>query len=129
MRRSKKSIPIISRIRIELYLPKRPGLRRYEIVRDWLIRELTYLRGGTTRLEEAQGTYRSEAGEVIADVITFLWCDFALDWERAKDRREAFEYVAKLRLFIRQMLREEEEILIAILPVYHFVNSTGILTL
>jgi hypothetical protein len=119
--RSKKSIPIISRIRIEFYLPKRPGLRRYEVVRDWLIRELTYLRGGTTRVEEAQGTYRSEAGEIIADVITVLWCDFALKWDRAKDRQEAFEYVAKLHLFIRQMLGEEEEILIVLLPVYHFV--------
>jgi hypothetical protein len=119
--RSKKSIPIISRIRIEFYLPKRPGFRRYEIVRDWLIWGLTYLRGGTTRVEEARGTYRSEGGEIIADVITVLWCDFALDWNRARDRQEAVEYVAKLRLFIRQMLVEEEEILIALLPVYHFV--------
>ena len=121
MPRSKKSIPITSRIRIEFYLPQRPGERRYQIVNDWLIRELTHLRGGTTRIEDAQGTYRSAAGDLIADEVTVLWCDFALDWELAKDRQEAFAYVAKLQIFIRQMLALEEEILIALLPVYHFL--------
>lgn len=121
MRRSKRSIPTTSRIRIEFYLPKRPGLHCYESVRDWLIRELTYLRGGTTRIEEAQGIYRSKAGEIIADTITVLWCNFALNWNRSPDRQEAVEYVAKLRQFVRHMLAEEEEILIVLLPVYHFV--------
>ncbi len=121
MPRSKKSIPITSRIRIEFYLPQRPGHRRYELVHEWLIRELTYLRGSTTRLEEALGTYRAENGELIADEITVLWCDFPLDWERAKDRQEAFDYVAKLQVFIRQMLSAEEERLITLLPVYHFL--------
>ena len=118
--RSKKTIPITSRIRIEFYLPQRPSERRYEVVSAWLIRELTYLRGGTTRLEEAQGTYRSAAGELIADEITVLWCDFALDWERARDRQGAFDYVAKLRQFLQQMLSAEEEILVVLMPVYHF---------
>jgi hypothetical protein len=71
--RSKKTIPITSRIRIEFYLPQRPGERRYEVVGDWLIRELTYLRGGTTRIEDTQGTYRSAAGDLIGDKVTVLW--------------------------------------------------------
>ena len=121
LRLSRKSIPISSRVRIEFYLPNRPALRRYEVVRDWLIGELTYLRGGTTRIEHAQGTYRSQKVELIADDITLLWCDFAFDWDAEKDPQEVFDYVRKLQVFIHQMLGEEEGILISLVPLHHFV--------
>jgi len=119
LRRSRKSIRTTSRIRIEFYLPERPERLRYQVVRDWIIRELTYLRGGTTRIEGAKGTYRSENGGLIPDVVTLIWCDFALDWQIPKDRRQALDYITRLRLFMREMLHEEEEILIVLLPVLH----------
>ena len=49
------------------------------MVSDWLILELTYLRGGTTHIEDTLSTYRSTADDLVADDLTVLWCHFALD--------------------------------------------------
>ena len=110
MPRSKSAIPITSKIRLEFYLPERADVRRYAITKEWLISELTHVRGGSSRIEGISGTYLDSRNMMTDDTITLLWCDLNLRWERTAHRREAIQYARGLKQFLIHNLREEEEI-------------------
>lgn len=111
-----------SRIRLEFYLPERAERTRYRVAREWLIRELTYSQGGTSRVEDLSGTYLSGEGQVITDRVSLVWCDTIFSWNSRRERAELLAYAAQLKRFLEMHLVEEEAILIAVVPVYHPVT-------
>jgi hypothetical protein len=111
-----------SRIRLEFYLPERPERLSYRVAREWLIRELTYSQGGTSRIESLSGTYLSREGQVIADRVNLVWCDTILSWNSRRERAELLAYAAQLKRFLEMHLVEEEAVLIAMVPVYHLLK-------
>ena len=119
---SSSATRVRSRIRLELYLPERSERLRYQVAREWLIRELTYSQGGTSRVESLSGTYLSREGKVIADQVSLVWCDTILNWNSRRERAELLAYAAQLKRFLEMHLVEEEAILIAVVPVYHLVT-------
>ena len=119
---SSDAIQARSRIRLEFYLPERSERLRYRVAREWLIRELTYSQGGTSRVENLNGTYLSGEGQVIADRVSLVWCDTIFSWNSRRERAELLAYAAQLKRFLEMHLVEEETILIAVVPVYHLVT-------
>ena len=105
------------RIRVEVYVPIRyePA---YQDTLSWLIREFTELRGGCTVIENTDGYYLSQTGEVIDDRVSVVYCDFPMSWNKRAEREMVLEYCGGLQNFLLENLWEEA-ILIAAHPVSH----------
>ena len=53
-------MPASARIRVEVYIPDRPGDPSYRTTLDWIADEFTYLRaGGASTIEHIDGRYLS----------------------------------------------------------------------
>ncbi len=105
------------RVRVEVYAPIRyePA---YQDTLSWLIREFTELRGGCTVIESTGGYYLSQAGEIIDDRVSVVYCDFPMSWNKRAERDEVLHYCAGLQTFLLENLWEEA-ILIVAYPVSH----------
>ena len=103
--------------RVEVYIPIRyePA---YQDTLNWLIEELTELRGGCTVHENVGGYYLSRSNEVIDDRVSVVCSDFPMNWDLQRDRTDVLDYCAKLQSFLLKNLWEEE-ILIAVYPTSH----------
>jgi hypothetical protein len=106
------------RIRVEVYIPIRHETSYYSCL-NWIIEELTRLRGGCSVHYDVGGYYFSRASEVIDDNVTIVYSDFPRDWNNRSEQAEVLSYCATLKDFLFENLWEEE-ILISAYPVSHF---------
>lgn len=96
------------RTRVELFLPIRFDSLNYKIVTEWLAEELAYARGGSTLTTPFTGFYLSSSLGLVRDNVRVLFCDFSLDLENDHHHPELAEYLDGLRLFLSELLNEEE---------------------
>lgn len=110
----------VPRIRVEVYVPIRyePA---YQNTLSWVIDEFTELRGGCTVNESVGGYYLSHDNQVIDDRISVVYCDFPLDWDSSRERKDVLEYCSKLQRFVLENL-SEEAVLISVYPVSHVMQ-------
>ena len=107
------------KIRVEVYVPVHPE-PAYQETLNWLIDELTELRGGCTVHEDSGGYYSSDSGEVVEDRVNVV--SFPMNWNDPSDQADALDYCATLQSFLLENLWEEE-ILIAAYPTSHVQRS------
>ena len=103
------------RVRVEIFIPDLPD-PSYSRLLEELETELSYTFGGCTVLS-ASGHFRSDTGLIFPDKITILFTDVALDINR--DRLRIGQYVDRVTEAIKEALRSEESILIAVHAIYH----------
>ena len=96
------------RTRVELFLPIRFDSLQYKTVTQWLAEELAYVQGGSTLTSPFTGFYLSAALGIVRDIVQVLFCDLLLDLENDNHHPELAEYVDSLRLFLAEVLSEEE---------------------
>ena len=105
------------RVRVEFYLPMDPE-NVYQYYREWLVQELTLLRGGCTVQEDMAGYYLSGSKQVMEDRVSVVYSDFPMDWHQPTHRSEVLAYCATIRAHLLENLRQEE-ILVSAYPVSH----------
>ncbi|MGH7887334.1 MAG: hypothetical protein ACREPG_05675 [Candidatus Binatia bacterium] len=108
-------MPLLEKVRIELFIPDLPGLIYARILEE-IGNELSYAFGGCTAIS-TQGKYRSTAGLILPDKVNILITDTPFQWD--KDRLLIERYTRSLHQVVRQVLSSEEAILISVHPVYH----------
>jgi hypothetical protein len=96
------------RTRVELFLPIRGDSLQYKTVTEWLAEELAYIRGGSTLTTRFTGFYLSPMVGIVRDRVQILFCDFSLDLENENHYPELAIYLDGLRLFLSEVLNEEE---------------------
>ena len=89
----------------------------YDLLLEELGDELSYAFGGCTAAS-AFGKYRSSSGVILPDKVNVLFTDAPLRWE--EDRRVIERYAREIRDAVAQALEQEESVLIAVHPVFHF---------
>jgi len=108
-------LPLLERIRIELFIPDLPD-NIYKNILEELGDELSYSFGGCS-VVVASGKYRSEFGEIIPDRINILFTDTPFLWD--KDRLIIEQYAERLKHVVATALSQEEAILITVNRIYH----------
>lgn len=109
-------MPLSEKVRVEIFIPDLPD-PVYERILETLGDELTYAFGGCTVLP-AYGKYRAASGSIIPDKVNILFTDAPLHPE--EDRRLVGRYVLNLQDAVARALGEEEAILVAFHPVFHY---------
>lgn len=110
-------MPLLERARVEVYLPDLPK-QAYQDLLNAFDQEFTYTFGGCTIIRGLDGSYLSQASLKLQDRITLIYTDAPYGF---KDNFEIISrYADKLREAAFQAL-EEEEILVAVLQVYHSI--------
>ena len=117
-------MPALARIRVEVYIPDRPGDPSYRTTLDWIADEFTYLRaGGASTVEHIDGRYLSpRTGRSIHERVSLVYADFPADWSKRKERTEVLSDLEELKQFAEAVLWQEETILIVASPVFHITN-------
>jgi hypothetical protein len=82
--------------------------------------EFTQTFGGATILRGLDGSFLSDAGQVVRDRINLIYTDTPLSFDGNADEISA--YMDKLRAAVLQALAEEAVLVVA-LPVYHVQHS------
>lgn len=110
-------MPLLERVRVEVYLPD-PSQLKYESLLRSLEEEFTYAFGGCTTVRGLQGSYLSNVGEQIPDRINLIYSDVHL---ALSTRFEAVaDYAEKVKRAAIEALTEED-VLISVEQVYHSV--------
>ena len=110
-------MPLLERVRVEVYLPDLPTSEYQNLLRS-CEEEFTYAFGGCSILRGLEGSYLSASGECIADRISVLYSDAPLALSTNFDSLAA--YVGELRRAAMVAL-SEESVLISVEQVYHAV--------
>lgn len=110
-------MPLEKRTRVEIFLPVRNDLIEYGVVSEWLAEEFAFVRGGSTLTTPFLGLYLSDSHGIQSDQVRLLFCDFDLDADDPADQVELINYLNNLRLFLVDLLMEEE-----VWVVYHPIN-------
>jgi hypothetical protein len=108
-------LPLLERIRIEIYIPDLPDIV-YKNILEELGDELSYSFGGCS-VVAASGKYRSDFGSIIPDRVNILFTDTPFHWDR--DRLIVELYAERLKEIVTTALSKEEAILITVSPIYH----------
>ena len=111
------SLPLLERVRVEVYLPDLPSSEYQNLLRSFE-EEFTYAFGGSSIVRGLEGSYLSESGERIPDRINLLYSDVPLALSTNFDSLAA--YVGELRRAAIEAL-SEEAVLISVEQVYHAV--------
>ena len=107
-------MPLSEKARIEVYLPDLPK-QLYQDLLSALDQEFTYAFGGCTIIHGLDGSYLSQAGLKLQDLINLIYTDTPYGF---KDNFEIIsKYADKLRETALKAL--EEVILVAVYQVYH----------
>ena len=108
-------MPLSEKARIEVYLPDLPQ-QAYADLLDALDQEFTYTFGGSTIIHGLDGSYLSQPGLRIRDLVNLIYTDtpFAFDDNFGLISR----YADTLRGAASEAL-QEEAILVVALKVYH----------
>ncbi len=109
-------MPLSARARIELYVPDQP-VKAYKNLLQAVIKEFTQVFGGCT-IKRAEGSYLSDAGETVKEPVLIVYSDSEFDLEENRDAIS--DYADRLREDVYTAL-DEEEILVALLPVQHSI--------
>jgi len=110
-------LPLLERVRVEVYLPDLPSSEYQNLLRSFE-EEFTYAFGGASIVRGLEGSYLSESGERIPDRINVLYADAPLALSTNFDSLAA--YVGELRRAAMEAL-SEESVLISVEQVYHAV--------
>ena len=110
-------MPLLERVRVEVYLPDLPSSEYQNLVRSFE-EEFTYSFGGCSIVRGLEGSYLSASGKRIPDRINVLYSDAPLALSTNFDSVAA--YVGKLKRAAMEAL-SEESVLISIEQVYHAV--------
>ena len=110
-------MPLLERVRVEVYLPDLPSSEYQNLLRSFE-EEFTYAFGGSTIIRGLEGSYLSEAGERIPARINLLYSDAPVALATSFDSLAA--YVRELRSAAFEAL-PEEAVLISVEQVYHAV--------
>ena len=111
-------MPLLERIRVEVYLPDRPSAEYQNLLRSFE-EELTYAFGGSSIVRGLEGSYLSASGERIPDRINVLYSDAPLALSTNFDSVAA--YVGELKRTAMEALLSEESVLISVEQIYHAV--------
>ena len=111
------SLPLLERVRVEVYLPDLPSSEYQNLLRSFE-EEFTYAFGFSSIVRGLEGSYLSESGERIPDRINLLYSDVPLALSTNFDSLAA--YVGELRRAAIEAL-SEEAVLISVEQVYHAV--------
>ena len=111
------SLPLLERVRVEVYLPDLPSSEYQNLLRSFE-EEFTYAFGGSSIVRGLEGSYLSESGERIPDRINLLYSDVPLALSTNFNSLAA--YVGELRRAAIEAL-SEEAVLISVEQVYHAV--------
>ena len=71
------SLPLLERVRVEVYLPD-PHLTEYDNLLRTFEEEFTYAVGGCTIVRGLEGSYLSQLGRRIPDRINLIYSDVSL---------------------------------------------------
>jgi hypothetical protein len=110
-------LPLLERVRVEVYLPDLPSSEYQNLLRS-LQEEFTYAFGGASVVRSLEGSYLSDLGELIPDRINLLYSDAPLALSTNFDSLAA--YVGELKRAAMDVL-SEETVLISVEQVYHSV--------
>ena len=108
-------MPLSEKARIEVYLPDLPK-PSYQDLLNTLDQEFTYAFGGCTIIRGLDGSYLSQAGQILQDRINLIYTDTPYAF------KENFEIIARYADKLREAAfkaLEEEAILVVVYPVYH----------
>ena len=110
-------MPLLERVRVEVYLPD-PSQLEYENLLRSLEEEFTYAFGGCTTMRALQGSYLSNAGEQVPDRINLIYSDVPLSLSTRFDA--VADYAETVKRAVIEALTEEA-VLISVEQVYHAV--------
>jgi hypothetical protein len=110
-------LPLLERVRVEVYLPDLPSSQYQNLLRS-LEEEFTYAFGGSSILRGLEGSYLSQLGERIPDRINLLYSDAPL--ALSSDFDTLASYLHELKRAATEAL-SEEAVLISVEQVYHVV--------
>lgn len=110
-------MPLSERARVEVYLPDLPK-PAYQDLLAALDGEFTYAFGGCTIIRGLDGSYLSQAGQMLQDRITLIYTD--TPYAFTENIRIISKYCNRLREAANLAL-EEEAILVVIFAIYHSV--------
>jgi hypothetical protein len=110
-------LPLSEKARVEIYLPDLPK-PAYQDLLAALDREFTYTFGGCTIIRGLDGSYLSQAGQMLQDRITLIYTDTPYGF------RENVEIISKYGDKLREAAYralQEEAILVVVFSVYHSI--------
>lgn len=105
------------RTRVEIFLPLRSDLLKYQIAIDWMAEEFARQRGGATLTAPFAGLFASAHDtDIVEDAIRILFSDFQLDLDNELHQNQLVELLSEVKSFLMETL-DEEEIWIVYYPV------------
>jgi len=110
-------LPLLERVRVEVYLPDLPSSEYQNLLRS-VEEEFTYAFGGSSIIRGLEGSYLSGPGERIPDRINLLYSDAPLALSTNFESIAA--YVGEIKSSAIEAL-SEETVLISVEQVYHSV--------
>jgi hypothetical protein len=110
-------LPLLERVRVEIYLPD-PHIPEYEDLLRSLAREFTYAFGGCSIVRGLEGSYLSDLGNRVPDRINLIYSDIPTTLTKNFDTVAA--YAGELKRAAMKALTEES-ILISVEQIYHVV--------
>lgn len=110
-------MPLSEKARVEIYLPDLPK-PAYQDLLAALDREFTYTFGGCTIVRGLDGSYLSQAGQMLQDRIALIYSNTPYGFR--ENLEILSKYGDKLRDTAYRAL-QEEAILVVVFSVYHSV--------
>ena len=110
-------MPLLERVRVEVYIPDLPSSEYQDLLRS-LQEEFTYAFGGSSLLSGLEGSYLSERGDRVPDRVNLIYSDAPL--ALSTNSGTVATYVRKLKQAATDAL-SEEVVLVSVQQVYHAV--------
>lgn len=108
-------MPLLERARVEIYLPDLPK-PAYQDLLTALDREFTYAFGGCTIIRGLDGSYLSQAGQILQDRITLIYTDTPYAF---RDNVGIISKYCNRLTEAANLALEEEAILVVVFAIYH----------
>lgn len=109
-------MPLSEKARVEVYVPDLP-VAEYQNLLETLEAEFTYDFGGCTVQRGLNGFYLSNSQHPTQDPIILIYTDTLYSF--TQNFSLLSQYADELRERVAEALKEEEEILVAVIPIYH----------
>ena len=110
-------MPLLERVRVEVYLPD-PHVTEYDNLLRSFEYEFTYTFGGCTIVRGLEGSYLSQYGHRITDQINVIYSDVPL--ALSLDFALVASYVREVKRASMDALTEED-VMIAVTQIYHAI--------
>lgn len=97
------------RTRVEIFLPLRSDLLKYQVAIDWMAEEFARQRGGATLTAPFAGLFASaHHTNIVEDAIRILFSDFQLDTDNERHHTHLVALLTEVKAFLMETLDEEE---------------------